>query len=115
MAERKTVVSDNHHKGDSFSERIYTVLAAIPKGKVITYGILARLADAPRRARHVGQVLHRLPRDTALPWFRVVNHSGKISMTGEGEKRQKELLEQEGVIFSHDGKIDLKRFGWPDS
>jgi len=80
----------------------------------MTYGTLARLADAPRRARHVGQILHRLPRETALPWFRVVNHSGKISLTGEGGKMQKNLLEREGVIFSDDGVIDLRRFGWPD-
>lgn len=97
---------------DSFSTRVYQVVAAIPEGKVATYGTIARLASAPRAARQVGGVLHRLPEGSKLPWYRVVNRFGSISLTESGLIRQKQRLLAEGIIFDSDGKIDLLKYGW---
>ncbi|MDR0250127.1 MAG: MGMT family protein [Burkholderiales bacterium] len=97
---------------DTFAQRLYTIIAAIPFGKVTTYGALARLAGSSRAARQVGGVLHRLPRDTALPWHRVINHQGRISLTGSSLLRQKRKLRKEGIVFHKDGSVDLKIFGW---
>ncbi|MCL2309558.1 MAG: MGMT family protein [Proteobacteria bacterium] len=97
---------------DTFAQRLYPIIAAIPPGKVTTYGALARLAGSSRAARQVGGVLHRLPKGTTLPWHRVINHQGKISLTGSSLLLQKRKLRKEGVVFCKDGSIDLKIFGW---
>ena len=98
---------------DNTRQQLYTVLAAVPAGRVITYGRLAELAGMPRRARWAGQMLHRLPADTRLPWHRVINAQGRISLPpGPAADRQKALLEAEGVIVSPQLKVDLQRFGW---
>lgn len=92
--------------------RVYTVIASIPEGKVSTYGTIARLAGAPRNSRQVGKILQRLPKDSKLPWFRVVNSQGKISLTGPDYIRQKEALLADGVLFTKSGRINLKLYGW---
>lgn len=93
------------------STRVHTLLHAIPKGRVISYGALGKLAGCG--PRQIGQVLRRLPKNTRLPWFRVINSAGKISLPpGSGYERQRRLLENEGVEFSLKGRIDLNRFGW---
>lgn len=97
---------------DTFSMRVYQVLSAIPKGKVATYGTVARLALAPRAARQVGGVLSRLPEGSKLPWHRVVNRFGLISLTGSGLIRQKKCLLAEGITFDDQGRIDLQKYGW---
>ncbi|WP_434779504.1 MGMT family protein [Neisseria sp. Ec49-e6-T10] len=97
---------------DSFPTRVYQILAAIPKGKVATYGTIARLASSPRAARQVGGILKRLPKDSTLPWHRVVNRFGKISMEESNYIRQKECLLKEGILFDENDCIDLTRFGW---
>ncbi|MDR2710796.1 MAG: MGMT family protein [Burkholderiales bacterium] len=97
---------------DTFAQRLYAIIAAIPCSKVTTYGALARLAGSSRAARQVGGVLHRLPKDTTLPWHRVINHQGRISLTGSSFLRQKRKLRKEGIVFRKDGSIDLKVFGW---
>ena len=71
----------------------------IPPGKVATYGQVAALIGLPSHARFVGTTLRNLPRDTKLPWFRVVNASLRISQRGGGEARQKRLLQQDGISF----------------
>ncbi|WP_136516161.1 MGMT family protein [Geomonas edaphica] len=93
---------------------IYAVVAAIPKGTVATYGQVALLAGLPGRARQVGYALHALA-DPSLPWHRVVNAKGEISLrTGgsEGDRVQRLRLEAEGVVFDRGGRIDLKRYRW---
>lgn len=89
------------------------VVGSIPKGKVSTYGQVAKLAGYPGYARQVGATLRNLPRDTQLPWFRVLNAQGRISlpMGSEGYLRQKTLLEDEGIQFQGD-KVLLKDYGW---
>ena len=71
----------------------------IPRGKVATYGQIAKLIGLPSHARFVGRTLSHLPRKTKLPWHRVVNASLRISQRGGGEARQKRLLLAEDVTF----------------
>ncbi len=67
---------------DTFPQRVWHIVASIPEGYVTTYGDVARLAGSPRAARQVGGVLRRLPEGSTLPWHRVVNRHGDISLTG---------------------------------
>jgi methylated-DNA-protein-cysteine methyltransferase-like protein len=93
-------------------EGIYRIVRRIPTGRVATYGLIARLAGIPRHARRVGYALAAL-RDDTVPWHRVVNAQGEISLrstAGYGEQRG--LLEAEGVRFDKNGRIDLARFQW---
>lgn len=94
-------------------ESIWQVVAMIPTGKVATYGQVARLAGYPNHARLVGNTLHKLPRDTKLPWHRVINAQGKSSFPEDSRafKVQRELLEAEGVEFFN-SKIAFNKFGW---
>ena len=94
-------------------ERIYSALNAIPAGKVASYGQLAKLAQLPNGARQVGRVLSQLPKDTSLPWHRVLRANGQIAFSPgtAAFHRQKARLESEKVIV-HNGKIKLSVFGW---
>jgi methylated-DNA-protein-cysteine methyltransferase-like protein len=94
-------------------ETLYQVIAAIPFGKVATYGQLARLAEKPNAARWVGRTLKHLPSDTRLPWHRVINAQGKISFP-EGTEAwtvQRDKLADEGILL-HNGRIRLKDCQW---
>jgi methylated-DNA-protein-cysteine methyltransferase-like protein len=97
---------------ESVFEKIYAVVETIPPGKVATYGTVALLAGNPRWARVVGYALHNNPRPGEIPCHRVVNRLGQTAKTFAfgGEDVQRKLLEAEGVEFSKDGRIDLKRF-----
>ncbi|HAZ55318.1 MAG TPA: cysteine methyltransferase [Franconibacter helveticus] len=97
---------------DSFPMRVYQIVAAIPEGCVTTYGEVARLAGSPRAARQVGGVLKRLPQGSQLPWHRVVNRHGAISLTGPDLQRQRQALLSEGIQVSGSGQIDLARYRW---
>jgi methylated-DNA-protein-cysteine methyltransferase-like protein len=83
----------------------------IPRGRVATYGQIAVLAGLAGHARQVGYALAALT-DESVPWHRVVNAQGEISMRGEShyEIRQRRLLEREGVVFDAKGRIPLRRF-----
>ncbi len=95
-------------------DEIYTVVAAIPRGRVATYGQVAELAGLPRRARMVGYALRHLPDGSGVPWHRVVNASGEISVRGrpDSERDQKTLLEAEGVEFNRLDRISLEVYLW---
>lgn len=82
---------------DTFPQRVWHIVASIPEGYVTTYGEVARLAGSPRAARQVGGVLKRLPEGSTLPWHRVVNRHGDISLTGPDLQRQRQALLAEGV------------------
>ena len=92
---------------------IYGQVKRIPRGRVVTYGQVAKLAGYPGRARQVGYALAATPEDLDLPWHRVVSAKGRVSpRRGSGMHRlQRALLEAEGVSF-HDERIDLERFRW---
>ena len=92
--------------------RIYSVIRKIPSGKVATYGQIARLARIPNGARQVGYALHASNDWHDLPWHRVLNAKGVISLRGDSAITQRLKLEREGVRFGAGGKIDLKLFGW---
>ncbi len=94
-------------------QAIWLALASIPRGRVVSYGQLAQLAGLPGRARLVGQVLSKLPRDSKLPWHRVLNAQGRLSLpTGSVRyAEQRRRLEDEGIIFIDD-RINLKSFAW---
>jgi methylated-DNA-protein-cysteine methyltransferase related protein len=98
-------------------DRIYEVVRRIPRGRVSTYGDVAALAELPGHARLVGYALHALPETTTVPWHRVINHRGGISLGRAypgGELVQRRLLEAEGVEFLPDGCVPLRRFRWLD-
>ncbi|WP_137241164.1 MGMT family protein [Pantoea agglomerans] len=97
---------------DTFQQRIWQIVAAIPAGRVTTYGDVALLAGSPRAARQVGGVLSRLPEGTTLPWHRVVNRHGTISLQGDRLLRQRDALEAEGIEVSDDGQLDLAAYRW---
>ncbi|MHA2272161.1 MAG: MGMT family protein [Candidatus Hodarchaeales archaeon] len=95
----------------TFSQRVKTLIKAIPTGKVATYGQIARYAGNPRGARQVAWLLHSSSRKDNLPWHRVVNSKGCISLpSGQGYELQKELLEKEGVSFDETDRIDFTRY-----
>jgi methylated-DNA-protein-cysteine methyltransferase-like protein len=98
-------------------ERIYAVVRLVPKGRVATYGQIARLTGIPGHARQVGYALHALPAYNDVPWYRIINAKGEISLKGEqaGESQQRRLLEQEGVVFDEKGRVSFRRFRWTDS
>lgn len=81
---------------------------------VATYGQIAALAGRPRHARQVGYALHALPENSDVPWHRVVNVRGEISLrpfTGH-DSLQRRLLRREGVRFDRTGRIDMSEFQW---
>ncbi|MDL1889963.1 methylated-DNA--[protein]-cysteine S-methyltransferase [Nitrospirales bacterium NOB] len=94
-------------------QRIWSTVEKVPRGKVATYGQIARLSKLPRQARLVGYALHALPHGIQIPWHRIINSKGRISfpVNSDAFKRQKNLLEKEGVNFVK-GRVDLKVFGW---
>jgi methylated-DNA-protein-cysteine methyltransferase-like protein len=97
----------------SFSQRVKDLIKGIPKGKVATYGQIAAYAGNPRAARQVVWILHSSTEKEKLPWHRVINSMGKISLKpGYGYEIQKTLLLKEGVKFDSNDRIDLKRFLW---
>lgn len=95
-------------------ERIYEVVKQIPRGCVATYGQIALMAGNPRWARVVGYALHVNPDPEHIPCFRVVNRVGEVSKAFAfgGENMQIQLLQQEGVTFTCDGRVDLKKHLW---
>jgi methylated-DNA-protein-cysteine methyltransferase-like protein len=96
-------------------EQIYAVVRKIPRGRVTTYGAVARLAGLPGQPRLVGYALSALPSGSKVPWHRVINARGEVSLrtsaTGAGIT-QRILLEQERVKFDAAGRVALDRFGW---
>jgi methylated-DNA-protein-cysteine methyltransferase-like protein len=96
-----------------FFEQVYKLVRCIPAGRVASYGQIARLLDQPHAARTVGWALRGLAEGTPVPWHRVVNAAGRISLADpQGVARQRRLLEAEGVVFDADDRVDLTRFGW---
>lgn len=100
----------------SFYDRVYLIVRQIPRGRVATYGQIAGLLGRPYNARTVGWALHGLSPELAgdVPWQRVINRTGRISFprTEEGGLLQRQLLEEEGIVFDATDRVDLERFGW---
>ena len=94
-------------------EAIWKVVATVPRGRVASYGQVARLAGLPKNARLVGRAMGEAPAALKLPWYRVMNAQGRIALppNSRGYREQSRLLREEGVVVTK-GKVDLKRFGW---
>jgi len=100
---------------DSLYRRIWAVAARIPRGRVATYGQVARLAGLPNHARLAGYALHALPPRSPVPWHRVVNAKGEVSPRRDGSEHhvlQRLLLEKEKVRFDQNGHLDLEALRW---
>jgi methylated-DNA-protein-cysteine methyltransferase related protein len=96
-----------------FTARAVRIIRAIPKGKVVSYGLVAAVAGSPHAARQVVRVLHSLSRKERLPWHRVISSRGCISLPfGGGFEKQRALLRSEGVAVTKTGKVDLGRYLW---
>ncbi len=87
-----------------FRRRVYEIVAAIPPGRVMSYGQIALIAGFPGHARHVGAAMKHAPQ--GLPCHRVVNSAGR---TAPGFTAQRPRLEKEGVTFSKSGNVNMKK------
>lgn len=95
------------------TENIKSVLARIPRGRVMSYGSAAALAGLPNGARQVVRVLHSSAEKAGLPWHRVIRKDGSIALPrGAGFDLQVALLVDEGVEVSPAGKVDMARYSW---
>lgn len=99
---------------ETFYDRVYEFVRGVPEGQVVTYGQVALELGSPAAARAVGYALHFLPGESDVPWWRVVNAGGGISLRGRGEaaELQRRLLEGEDVEFRREGTIDLRQYRW---
>jgi methylated-DNA-protein-cysteine methyltransferase-like protein len=97
-----------------FFARVYALVARVPRGRVVTYGQVARLLGAPRAARMVGWAMHGNPHGSRVPCHRVIQQGGSLSpnFCPADPGRQRRLLEREGVAFRLDGRVDLVRHQW---
>jgi len=96
-----------------WQEQVWQWIAAVPRGKVASYGQIARLAGHPRHARHVGDILRNLPDGTSLPWHRILRSSGELAFAPESGawQRQQQLLAAEGITLDK-GRINMKLHQW---
>jgi methylated-DNA-protein-cysteine methyltransferase-like protein len=104
---------DSRRRVSDTYRKIWQTVKRIPKGRVASYGQIARVSGFTGQARLVGYALHSLPPGIEIPWHRVINSRGRISFPHNSlsYKRQRELLEKEGVVFMKQ-RIDLSRYGW---
>jgi methylated-DNA-protein-cysteine methyltransferase-like protein len=98
----------------TFFERTYHVVRMIPCGQVATYGQVAEIVSHRGAARTVGWALNALHRGTDVPWHRVINARGAISMRNRSQaaQAQRQRLEKEGISFDSQGRIDLDTYQW---
>ena len=97
----------------TFAEKVYEYLKTVPKGKVVTYGMIAAAIGSPRAARQVGNALHRNPQPVIIPCHRVVNREGRLApaFAFGGWEKQAALLKNEGVEVE-DGYVDIQKYIW---
>ena len=93
-----------------FSLEVIKLIQSIPAGKVASYGQIAIYAGNHRAARQVSRILHSCTQKYNLPWHRVINSQGKISLTNDGYKHQHQLLIKEGIEFGLNTRIDMKKY-----
>lgn len=108
-------LTNNSTKGAAklkpYTESVIKIIRNIPEGKVMTYGQIARLAGSSRGARQVVRILHSMSSKYHLPWHRVINAKGEISIRDdESHTRQRLLLKKEGIEFLSDSSINLTSF-----
>lgn len=105
-------------RNDGFFQEVYRIVAKVPEGSVITYGMIAAMLGRPRAARIVGYAMNGTPPDLNLPCHRVVNKEGRLSPGAVfgGEEIQRQMLEAEGITFHENGCIDMEKhlMRWTD-
>jgi len=98
---------------NEFTQNVIRIIKNIPKGKVLTYGLIAKLAGNPRAARQVSWVLHSSSKKHRLPWHRVISSNGSLSMKSiEDRQYHKKLLELEAITFVDNFKINIQQYLW---
>ena len=101
---------------EAFTQTVIDLLKSIPEGSVCTYGTIALMAGRPNGARQVTRIIHSLSRKYDLPWHRIINAKGMISLPKPfGYNEQKTLLQNKGVEFDEKDRIDLKKYLWMGS
>ncbi|MFN7947189.1 MAG: MGMT family protein [Blastocatellia bacterium] len=111
----KPVIKGRPEESPSFRERVYELVLRIPRGRVMSYGLVAQVLGAGYDARAIGNVMHATPDDGRnIPWHRVINAQGGCSTAGltTPPDLQQRLLEAEGLVFNDKGRCDLKRYLW---
>ena len=101
-----------------FNDRVIKIVCLAPLGSIVSYGQVALMVGTPRAGLQVGGVLNKLDETADVPWWRVINNSGRISIKGSdfSARDQKERLEAEGVVVSNKLKIDIEKYRWrPDT
>ena len=96
-----------------FTQKVIQVIQSIPKGKVVSYGQVAAYIGIPRAARQVGWILRSLEDGVSMPWWRVVNNTGRISIEvnlHNDKELQKKLLQQEGVAVNEDYILNIEKY-----
>lgn len=94
-----------------FEKNVVEIIKSIPKGKVMTYKQVAESAGNPKAARAVAGILKRKSEKYNLPWYRVINSMGKISLKSKkGYSEQKKLLEKEGIVFDKSGMVNFNKY-----
>jgi len=91
--------------------RIWKTVSRIPEGKVASYGTIARVSGFPMQPRLAGYALHNIPGGLDIPWHRVINAAGRISLPGTRGEEQERLLNREGVYFTR-GRVSMDIYGW---
>ena len=99
--------------GTTVYEKIYALVRKVPRGRVATYGQIARLLDRCT-PRMVGYAMAAVPEDSDIPWQRIINSEGRVSprSAGDGSLAQRAILESEGIRFDSGGRVDLEKVGW---
>src|SRR5436309_10139977 len=107
--------SPTNEQAATLSSRVFALVKACPVGRVTTYGALAKAVGYPRGARMIGWIMNESPE--GVPAQRVINSKGELSGSWAfGQRgRMRQLLEAEGIVFSADERVDLKRYGWDPS
>jgi O-6-methylguanine DNA methyltransferase len=93
--------------------QVYDYLTRIPRGKVVTYGMIAEFLGNPKMARAVGNILHANPDGVKYPCYKVVNSKGELAerYAFGGKEEQKRLLQNDGICIEND-KVDLEKYLW---
>jgi methylated-DNA-protein-cysteine methyltransferase related protein len=122
MTKKKRATAVHRHprsgtQPTAFRERVYLAIRAVPEGRVASYGGIAAIIGQPRAARAVGTSLCTLPEGSDVPWWRIINRNGEISIkcTVHGPALQRALLKREGVKFDAKDRVDWERYGWDGS
>src|SRR5690349_20094152 len=98
-----------------FKDAVIRVVQSVPRGSVVSYGQVALYVGVPRAARQVGWILRGIEEEFDLPWWRVINNAGRISIKGNKYNTpdlQKKLLESDGVEVDEDFTLDIQKYRW---